>query len=97
MLFTDLAQLSASRVNVSELQSSEAGWEHGPGGDGFVPLCNLVRGCGANAETVVEHPATATRRYVCAGFHTVETVTDALAEYVANAIAVAEYLSGKRE
>ncbi|WP_329583731.1 hypothetical protein [Streptomyces sp. NBC_01361] len=95
MPFTDLTQL-ASCPAADELRSDEAMWEHAPGGSGYVPLCNLVRGCGAPAEWVIEHPATSTRRYVCKGFHSVEVVADAVAHWVAGAIEVAEYLASQR-
>ncbi|MGY3341143.1 hypothetical protein ACVW0K_007336 [Streptomyces filamentosus] len=45
MFFTEIAQLPASRVNVNALRQEEAMWE------GYARLCNLVRGCGAPAES----------------------------------------------
>ncbi|MFC9260823.1 hypothetical protein ACFRFJ_42120 [Streptomyces hydrogenans] len=44
MLFTNIAQLPASLVDVNTLRQGEAMWA------GYVRLCNLVRGCGAPAE-----------------------------------------------
>ncbi|AJF70475.1 hypothetical protein [Streptomyces vietnamensis] len=97
MFFNSLAQLPASRVDVDALRQDEALWQHGPDGRGYVPLCNLVRGCGAPAEWVIEHPSTGTRRFVCKDFHPVEVVTDAVAWWVTEAIDIAEYLASKHD
>ncbi|MCX5078744.1 hypothetical protein OHA84_38050 (plasmid) [Streptomyces sp. NBC_00513] len=97
MYFTALAELPSSLTGVDELRRTEAGWEHGPDGVGYAPLCNLVRGCGAPAEWVIEHPSTCTRRFVCRDFHTVEVAAVAVACWVTEATELAEYLAGTRE
>ncbi|OKJ48113.1 hypothetical protein AMK27_38935 [Streptomyces sp. CB02009] len=97
MLFTNLAQLPATSVDVDALRQDEALWQHGPGGRGYAPLCNLVWGCGAPAEWTIEHPSTESRRFVCKDWHHVEEISDAVAHWVAEANEIAEYLASKRD
>ncbi|MER8233127.1 hypothetical protein [Streptomyces sp. NPDC094049] len=94
MLFTAITELSARGINTAEVEMTLAGWQEGSTPAlSYMPLCNLVSGCGAYAAHFIHHPATGSRWGVCADFHTVEVVADSLKGMIANAIEVAAYLA----
>ncbi|MGW6569837.1 hypothetical protein [Streptomyces sp. NPDC054975] len=98
MLFNDLSQLPAP-VETSDLRQTEALWQSGgrTDGNGWVPLCNLVFGCGAPAATFIHLAAARARKGLCAGFHPVEVVADAVACWMASAMEIAAYQADLRD